>query len=434
MKRFFSIVVTLSFVLASHAFICQTTINTYNNHVNVGNFSGAAALTFNTNVKYIIPGTAPACPYCGVYLGAQQVISLFVNGFLGHFTILNPLVNLRQLSTDNGGPNGLPRLMDFNDESFRNFPQFGGQYFRVAVIHDFLFDSNCLITQMHLYHDPYVASMAFAGYPAVAVPIMPGLVRTPPASTFVVTDLGEGELNWQVFASETNVPPMSAWIVVQQYYASVQAGNYFAATQLFANSYDIAQGNCSLFMPGDPSVLPYSGLYIGPEQILQYHLTRAATVRENTPAFNTATVTNVTVAGSVAISYQISGLALSSSVAYSTDAVDYFQIVQIGSQYYIGRLSRFFDTWAVTTALHSTPFPQFASAQSAQQQSQLDNLQRNFTMLVNSLFIVQPTVGAAVALGVLNMVLLIIVLAIVCRRPAAGAQQSAGGQLKHPLL
>ena len=89
-------------------------IDTYNAHVNVGNFTGAAALTFTDNVVYIIPGTAPECPYCAVYSGKDAVIGLFVNGFLGHFTILNPLVNLRELTTDNGGPGGVPELMDFN--------------------------------------------------------------------------------------------------------------------------------------------------------------------------------------------------------------------------------------------------------------------------------------------------------------------------------
>lgn len=89
-------------------------INTYNAHVNTGNFTGAAALTFDENVRYIIPGTQPQCPYCTTYEGKAAVISLFVDGFLGHFTILNPLVNLREITTDTGGPGGVPELMDFN--------------------------------------------------------------------------------------------------------------------------------------------------------------------------------------------------------------------------------------------------------------------------------------------------------------------------------
>jgi hypothetical protein len=78
-------------------------------------------------------------------------VSLFVSGFIGHFTIWNPLVNLRQLLTNVSQPTGVPRLLDFNDEAFRNHPEFNGKYFRVGVIHDFLFDSECKITQMTLY-------------------------------------------------------------------------------------------------------------------------------------------------------------------------------------------------------------------------------------------------------------------------------------------
>ncbi len=50
------------------------------------------------------------------------MVSLFVDGFLGHFTILNPLVNLREITTDDGGVGGVPELIDFNDESFRIKP------------------------------------------------------------------------------------------------------------------------------------------------------------------------------------------------------------------------------------------------------------------------------------------------------------------------
>jgi hypothetical protein len=118
-------------------FQCQQTIDVYNSHVNVGNFTGAADLTFNPNVTYIIPGSQPDCPYCRVYVGKSDVVSLFVNGFLGHFTIVNPLVNLRELVTNDQGPNNTPRLVDFNQESFKFKQQYNGKYFSVAVIHDF---------------------------------------------------------------------------------------------------------------------------------------------------------------------------------------------------------------------------------------------------------------------------------------------------------
>lgn len=48
----------------STGFVCQNMVEMYNAHVNVGNFSGAAALTLTPNVKYTIPGPALAelCP------------------------------------------------------------------------------------------------------------------------------------------------------------------------------------------------------------------------------------------------------------------------------------------------------------------------------------------------------------------------------------
>ena len=45
-------------------FQCQSMVELYNAHVNVGNFSGAAALTLAPTVQYTIPG--PGLPYCPV--------------------------------------------------------------------------------------------------------------------------------------------------------------------------------------------------------------------------------------------------------------------------------------------------------------------------------------------------------------------------------
>jgi hypothetical protein len=158
-------------------FVCQDTIDFYNSHVNVGNFTGAS-LTFSDDVVYVIPGNASYCPYCDVYVGKSRVISLFVDGFLGHFTILNPLFNQRQLQNNQAGK---VELWNVNDEAFRLKSKYGrGSYFRVPVIHDFTFNQNCQITGMTLYHDPYVASMCFEGYSATAVPIMPGISQNPP--------------------------------------------------------------------------------------------------------------------------------------------------------------------------------------------------------------------------------------------------------------
>ena len=142
-----------------------------------------------------------------MYTGTQAVVGLFETGFLGHFDIVNPLINLRQLWSNS--VNGAPRLMDFNNEGFVFKAQYNGQYFRVPVIHDFTFDpASCRITQMHLYHDPYIVALAFTGRPVPQTPIMPFLTASPPPAQFTVP--GVTVQDWQVIPGEEAVCPISA--------------------------------------------------------------------------------------------------------------------------------------------------------------------------------------------------------------------------------
>ena len=103
------------------AFKCQNTMNVYNSFVNTGQFGKAANATLTSDVKYIIPGPIDLsavrpgpekiCPYCGTFNGRTEVLRLFNDGFLGHFTIVNPLVNLRQIACDSCGAGGLTLLL-----------------------------------------------------------------------------------------------------------------------------------------------------------------------------------------------------------------------------------------------------------------------------------------------------------------------------------
>jgi len=339
-------------------FVCQQTIDTYNSHVNVGNFTGAADLTFNSNVTYIIPGSQPDCPYCYIYVGKDQVVSLFVDGFLGHFTIINPLVNLRELMTNDQGPNGEPRLVDFNHESFK-FNNPGGKYFSVSVIHDFLFDTDCMIKQMHLYHDPYVASMSYAGYTAPAVPIMPGLAQIPPSNEFVVTST-TNLYNWQVFLGEDVILPQEAWPVIELYYQSIAQKQISISNLFIPLSYGLPQNMASVLIPGDSLVIKYGGLWIGLNQIATYHSLYFNLTTESTPLESAST--NVTNGGSVVVFWDLKGVTVNGGI-YQVDAADYFQIIKDAYGIpKIARLVRFFDTW--NTALAFTggeKYPQFSS-------------------------------------------------------------------------
>ena len=96
-------------------------MNVYNSFVNTGQFGKAANATLTSDVKYIIPGPIDLsavrpgpekiCPYCGTFNGRTEVLRLFNDGFLGHFTIVNPLVNLRQIACDSCGAGGLTLLL-----------------------------------------------------------------------------------------------------------------------------------------------------------------------------------------------------------------------------------------------------------------------------------------------------------------------------------
>lgn len=351
---------------ASAPFKCQHTIDLYNSFVNTGNFQAAANQTLTEDVRYIIPGPVKICPYCGLFNGRAEVVGLFVDGFLGHFTIVNPLVNLRQIGCADCGPAGVPRLMDFNQESFVTNPAKtqGGvpRYFSVPVIHDFLFDDRCMITQMTLFQDPYTVVQVYAGHPAPTAPVMPFVVFAAPPDSFAST---QNVSDFQVFPSEGGVPSAQAVAHVEAYYRAVAAGDggltpAQASDFFMAQDYTVPQIYSSLLVPGDPSVEPFAGYFFGPAQIAQAHQLRAAAVRENVPLADPASL-HVAAGGSVAFSWTLEGKATATGTAYSCAAVDYFQVVNTHAGLRIGRMTRFFDTYNVTMALTKGElFPQYA--------------------------------------------------------------------------
>eukprot|EP00294_Goniomonas_avonlea_P000900 CAMPEP_0114561282 /NCGR_PEP_ID=MMETSP0114-20121206/11920_1 /TAXON_ID=31324 /ORGANISM="Goniomonas sp, Strain m" /LENGTH=529 /DNA_ID=CAMNT_0001746905 /DNA_START=14 /DNA_END=1601 /DNA_ORIENTATION=- len=425
---FLALLLLLPLCSGSSTFQCQTTIDTYNQWVNVGQFQKAAQLTFSPSVRYIIPGPPGLCPYCGTYRGSDAVVSLFVDGFLGHFTIVNPLVNLRQIDSPNGGPGGLPRLLNFNQESFVTNPlktKGGvGRYFSVPVIHDFLFDASCKITQMTLFQDPYTVVSVFAGYPPSASPVMPFVVFASPPNTFQSTMPAS---DFQVFPGENTVDGASAWQLVQAYYTTVASsnGNFTsadAALFFMGLNYSIPQAVASLIVPGDPSILPYAGMFMGQDQIAQYVRLRAELVVENDPLSDPGAL-KVIDQGSVAVSWKLQGSATKTGVAYTCDAVDYFQVLETPAGLRIGRMTRFFDTYAVAMAqTNYVVFPQHAAAaspskaQPTSDQTGCDaDFKRNVVALVaTTLAVAVVTLGTVVACALM---------------PGRGAKKSPGIEL-----
>eukprot|EP00823_Brevimastigomonas_motovehiculus_P003898 TRINITY_DN2463_c0_g1_i1.p1 TRINITY_DN2463_c0_g1~~TRINITY_DN2463_c0_g1_i1.p1 ORF type:complete len:449 (+),score=86.46 TRINITY_DN2463_c0_g1_i1:46-1392(+) len=350
-------------------FRCQATIDEYNKNVNIGNFLGATA-TFTDSVKYIIPGDHRFCAYCQTYDGKDRVVSLFTEGFLGHFTIFNPLINMRSLNT-NSNEDGYSELMDFNDEGFRLHPQYGGVMFRVPVIHDFLFDSNCKITQMILYQDPYICSLAMSGRTPPQVPIMPALTRSPPPSSFVVDPSSAGTINsWQYIPGEEQVSEADGWATIRAYYEALatQSITLNQVADLFIPlNYSLPQAFASVLIPGDASVMPYAGLYLGAEQIVSYHQRKFAFTWENTPLTAGAQMKRVFNNGSIAVHWTLSGhMQNKPEATFSCGAVDYFQLIWSDYQglwkVRIARLTRFFDTMAIAlAATNDQPFLPYQS-------------------------------------------------------------------------
>lgn len=339
-------------------FKCQSTLDVYNHYVNTGNFQMAADLTLTSDVRYIIPGPGVICPYCGTYEGHEAVVGLFVDGFLGHFTIINPLINLRQIGCADCGPGGVPRVMDFNQESFVTNPAKtqGGvpRYFSVPVIHDFLFNDDCKITQMTLFQDPFTVVEVYAGRPARVAPVMPFVVFDAPPDSFSST---KNVSDFQVFPAELEVSGPEAVAFAKDYYQAVldSKGNLTVeqANQFFMQQdYAVPQIYSSLLVPGDPGVLPYSGYFMGPEQIAQAHALRASSVTETSPIQDPGSL-SIAQGGSVAFSWSLQGTALGTEYAFSCDAVDYFQVVKTASGLRIGRLTRFFDTYNLSMAVLS---------------------------------------------------------------------------------
>lgn len=348
-------------VAASSNFLCQGTINTYNEYVNVGQFETAANLTFTDDVQYIIPGPIDGpCPYCGTYNGKQAVVSLFVDGFLGHFTIVNPLVNLRQIDTG-ASTSPAPRLLDFNQESFVTKPSKTkggvGRYFSVPVIHDFRFDaSTCKISQMVLYQDPYTVTRVYAGHPSTAAPVMPFVVfNAPPTTFFSVANVTD----FQVFPQEETVDAAAAKALARRYYDEVRKGNgtlspNATATLFMKLDYAIPQAVAAYIVPGDASVLPYAGMFLDVDQVTQAHELRKATVVEASP-MDSSNLVWIVDKGSVAVQYRLRGRSVKTGKRYDCAAVDYFQVFPAGADgLRIGRLTRFFDTYNVTMALSAS--------------------------------------------------------------------------------
>jgi len=204
-----------------------------------------------------------------------------------------------------------------------------------------------------LYHDPYIASAAYVGYPSSAVPVMPGLSRTPPASTYVV-DASAPVYNNQFIQGEQNVQQVEALELITRYFNAVSRPTGATASELLDMFVDESMMGGAILVPGDPATIPYAGLYQNSEQIREYHARRTqfSSFQVSQNPTQMSSTKYVHDKGSVVVKYSLDGTAQPSNLPFRSEAIDYFQIVKANTtdKPRIARLTRFFDTWAVSFA------------------------------------------------------------------------------------
>ena len=215
---------------------------------------------------------------------------------------------------------------------------------------------------MNLYHDPYSVVTVYSGLPARTSAIMPFVIFDAPPATYMSNQ--QHVESFQVFPTEPTVAGSEALGLVTSYYNTVSrqkgALSIDQAKDLFmATDFTVPQAFPALLIPGDAAVLPWAGMFLTSEQIAQSHALKATLVVENTPV--DASSLHFTQNGSVVMTWTLRGTVVATGVDYSCLALDYFQIVQTAAGLRIGRMTRFFDTYAVTMALTGNVlFPQIS--------------------------------------------------------------------------
>jgi hypothetical protein len=155
--------------------------------------------------------------------------------------------------------------------------------------------------------------------------------------------------------------------VVTSYYKSLSSKAILepsTISQLFISlNYSLPQNFGAILVGGDKMIIPFSGLWADQEEISEYYQAWSATVVENTPLDTDANGYFVANGGSVIVKWNLQGHSVQfPGRSYSVLATDYFQLVNLNSAAgpQIARLTRFFDTWALSVAItDNNPFKQF---------------------------------------------------------------------------
>jgi predicted ester cyclase/ketosteroid isomerase-like protein len=205
----------------------QATLEQYYNHTNVGDFLGAVQL-LSEDVVYRMPGVKPLVPYAGDWTGRDEVVKLF-DTFLSSFWMVHMSETLVLVA-----PN---ELLAFNDEAFK--ARSTGRFFRTAVVHHMQFGDDHLIRALDTYFDTVPPEQAFGDQ---AVSMQPMLAPPLPPDSDTADEAAVRDLVTRF--CDAGLEPAARRALLAE--------------------------DAVLSAPGSPDRTPFSGVWIGDDQIVEF--------------------------------------------------------------------------------------------------------------------------------------------------------------------
>lgn len=273
------------------------TLKSYYERANVGDFLGAVQ-TLSSDIVFSIPGDTSLLPFSGEWVGHDRVMELF-RSFGGAFKIVY-MDETRTITTED-------EVISFNDESFK--VNSTGQYYRVGVVHHIKFNADGLIKSLTNVHDTDVAVQAFSGKAAFAEPILPP----------------------GMFPNEAEITDSVAHDLVEKFCGLVQEGGEVSGH---------LDDQISVIVPGNPDVLPFSGVWIGKQEIGECLNLVNSVILDRTVEIKQITANN----GSVAVVSEEDGKLASNGESVHLKKYELFQLTENDK---IGRISVYLDTFPI---------------------------------------------------------------------------------------
>ncbi len=275
------------------------TLANYYSSVNVGDFMGAAQ-TLAPDVIFSIPGDPTLLPFSGKWVGREKVLELF-HHFIDAFYIVHMDETCTITSED--------EIISFNDESFK--VKTTDRYYRVGVVHHITFNEDGLIKSLINMHDTAPAVQAFAGKAAIAQPIF-----TPSQLT-----------------AKIQLSDMEATLFVKKFYEE-RLWEKGEVSDYLADS-------VNLIAPGNPDCMPFSGIWIGTKEVLQF-----MAIHNRLLTNRTITIENILANNDViAVVLEESG-----TIAETEEEITIkrYDLIQLAETHKIGSITIYADTYPLS--------------------------------------------------------------------------------------